>query len=133
MVLENLPIPGVMEIARRTEEHVKGMVAPGTLFEELGFNYYGPVDGHDLDALIPVLHNLSNHKGPCFLHVVTRKGKGYSHAENDPGKFHGVSSFDTSTGESSKTSATDITFTEVFSDWLCDMAAEDKRPAFATA
>ena len=127
MVLENLPIPGVMEIARRTEEHVKGMIAPGTLFEELGFNYYGPVDGHDLDALIPVLHNLSNHKGPCFLHVVTRKGKGYSHAENDPGKFHGVSSFDTSTGESSNTSATDITFTEVFSDWLCDMAAEDER------
>jgi len=127
MVLENLPIPGVMEMARRTEEHVKGMVAPGTLFEELGFNYYGPVDGHDLDAIIPVLRNLSNHKGPCFLHVVTRKGKGYFPAENDPGKFHGVGSFDTSTGESSKTSATDITFTKVFSDWLCDMAAEDER------
>ena len=127
MVLESLPIPGFMEMARRTEEHVKGMVAPGTLFEELGFNYYGPVDGHDLDALIPVLHNLSNHKGPCFLHVVTRKGKGYFPAEDNPGKFHGVSSFDTSTGESSKTSSSDITFTDVFSDWLCDMAAEDER------
>ena len=127
MVLESLPIPGVMEIARRTEEHVKGMVAPGTLFEELGFNYYGPVDGHDLDALIPVLRNLSNHKGPCFLHVVTRKGKGYFPAEDNPGKFHGVSSFDTSTGEFSKKSSSDITFTDVFSDWLCDMAAEDER------
>lgn len=124
-VLEN--IPGMLEIARRTEEHVKGMVAPGTLFEELGFNYYGPVDGHDLDAMIPVLRNLSNHKGPCFLHVVTRKGKGYSPAEDNPGKFHGVSSFDTSTGESSKKSSTDITFTDVFSDWLCDMATEDER------
>ncbi len=124
-VLENLP--GFLEIARRTEEHVKGMVAPGTLFEELGFNYYGPVDGHDLDALIPVLRNLSNHKGPCFLHVVTRKGKGYFPAEDDPGKFHGVSSFDTSTGEFSSKSSADITFTQVFSDWLCDMAAEDER------
>ena len=124
-VLENLP--GFLEIARRTEEHVKGMVAPGTLFEELGFNYYGPVDGHDLDALIPVLRNLSNHKGPCFLHVVTRKGKGYFPAEDDPGKFHGVSSFDTSTGEFNKKSPDDVTFTQVFSDWLCDMAAEDER------
>ncbi|MCW8830466.1 MAG: 1-deoxy-D-xylulose-5-phosphate synthase [Gammaproteobacteria bacterium] len=124
-VLEN--IPGMLEIARRTEEHVKGMVAPGTLFEELGFNYYGPVDGHDLDALIPVLRNLSGHKGPCFLHVVTRKGKGYFPAEDDPGKFHGVSSFDTSTGESSNKSPADITFTQVFSDWLCDMAEEDER------
>ncbi|MCK5263472.1 MAG: 1-deoxy-D-xylulose-5-phosphate synthase, partial [Gammaproteobacteria bacterium] len=124
-VLEN--IPGFLEIARRTEEHVKGMVVPGTLFEELGFHYYGPVDGHDLGALLPVLKNLSTHKGPCFLHVVTRKGKGYFPAEDNPGKFHGVSSFDTSTGESRKKSPADITFTQIFSDWLCDMAAEDGR------
>lgn len=124
-VLENIPIPGFMEIARRTEEHVKGMMVPGTLFEELGFHYYGPVDGHDLSSLIPILKNLSTHKGPCFLHVVTRKGKGYSPAENDPGKYHGVSSFDTSTGESSNKAPSAITFTQVFSDWLCDMASED--------
>ena len=124
-VLGNLP--GFLEIARRTEEHVKGMVVPGTLFEELGFHYFGPVDGHDLDTLLPVLKNLSAHKGPCFLHVVTRKGKGYFPAENDPGKFHGVSSFDTSTGESSSQSSKAITFTQVFSDWLCDMAEQDER------
>ena len=126
-VLENIPLPGFMEIARLTEEHVKGMIVPGTLFEELGFHYFGPVDGHDLNALLPVLKNLSTHKGPCFLHVVTCKGKGYFPAENDPGKYHGVGSFDTSTGESSNKTATAITFTQVFSDWLCDMAAEDER------
>lgn len=126
-VLENIPIPGFLEIARRTEEHVKGMMVPGTLFEELGFHYYGPVDGHDLDSLIPILKNLSTHKGPCFLHVVTRKGKGYFPAENDPGKYHGVGSFDTSTGESSNKAPSAITFTQVFSDWLCDMATEDDR------
>ena len=124
-VLEN--IPGFLEIARRTEEHVKGMVAPSTLFEELGFDYYGPVDGHDLSALLPILRNLSTHKGPCFLHVVTRKGKGYFPAEDDPGKYHGVSSFDTSTGEFSSKAPAAISFTQVFSDWLCDMAAEDER------
>ncbi|MDH5611443.1 MAG: 1-deoxy-D-xylulose-5-phosphate synthase [Gammaproteobacteria bacterium] len=124
-VLEN--IPGFLEIARRTEEHIKGMVVPGTLFEELGFHYFGPVDGHDLSALIPVLKNLSTHKGPCFLHVVTRKGKGYFPAEDDPGKYHGVSSFDTATGESSNKTSADITYTQVFGDWLCDMAAEDER------
>ena len=124
-VLEN--IPGFLEIARRTEEHIKGMVVPGTLFEELGFNYFGPVDGHDLSALLPVLKNLSSHKGPCFLHVVTRKGKGYFPAEDDPGKYHGVSSFDTATGESNNKTQADITFTQVFGDWLCDMAGEDER------
>ena len=125
-VLGNLP--GFLEIARLTEEHVKGMIVPGTLFEELGFHYFGPVDGHDLSALLPVLKNLSTHKGPCFLHVVTRKGKGYFPAEDDPGKFHGVSSFDTATGEfnNSKTPAA-ITFTQVFGDWLCDMAEQDER------
>jgi 1-deoxy-D-xylulose-5-phosphate synthase len=124
-VLEN--IPGFLEIARRTEEHVKGMVVPGTLFEELGFNYFGPVDGHDLSTLLPILRNLSTHKGPCFLHVVTRKGKGYFPAEDDPGKYHSVSSFDTSTGESNKKTSPVITFTQVFSDWLCDMAEKDER------
>lgn len=126
-VLKNLPLPGFLEIAKRTEEHVKGMIAPSTLFEELGFKYFGPVDGHDLDTLLPILRNLSTHKGPCFLHVVTRKGKGYFPAEDDPGKYHSVNSFDTSTGESNNTAPSKITFTQVFSDWLCDMAAEDER------
>ena len=124
-VLGNLP--GFLEIARLTEEHVKGMIVPGTLFEELGFHYFGPVDGHDLSTLLPVLKNLSTHKGPCFLHVVTRKGKGYFPAENDPGKFHGVGSFDTSTGEFDSKKSAKITFTQVFSDWLCDMAEQDER------
>jgi 1-deoxy-D-xylulose-5-phosphate synthase len=125
-VLEHMP--SVWELARRTEEHVKGMVAPGTLFEELGFNYFGPVDGHDLDTLIPTLRNLSKHKGPRFLHIVTRKGKGYFPAEDDPSKFHGVGSFDTSTGEAkNKSPSTSPSFTQVFGDWLCDMAAEDER------
>jgi 1-deoxy-D-xylulose-5-phosphate synthase len=125
-VLEHMP--SVWELARRTEEHVKGMVAPGTLFEELGFNYFGPVDGHDLDTLIPTLRNLSKHKGPRFLHIVTRKGKGYFPAENDPSKFHGVSSFDTSTGEAkNQPPSTSPSFTRIFGDWLCDMAAEDER------
>jgi 1-deoxy-D-xylulose-5-phosphate synthase len=126
-LLDHLP-GGMRELASRAEEHVKGMVAPGTLFEELGFNYFGPVDGHDLDTLIPTLRNLSKLKGPLFLHIVTRKGKGYFPAENDPGKYHGVGSFDTSTGEAkNKPTATSPTFTEVFGDWLCDMAAEDER------
>lgn len=126
-VLEHMP-SGVRELARRTEEHVKGMIAPSTLFEELGFNYFGPVDGHDLSTLIPTLRNLSKYKGPRFLHIVTRKGKGYFPAEDDPGKYHGVGSFDTSTGESkNKPTSTAPTFTQIFGDWLCDMAAEDER------
>jgi 1-deoxy-D-xylulose-5-phosphate synthase len=124
-VLEHMP--SVWELARRTEEHVKGMVAPGTLFEELGFNYFGPVDGHDIKALVPILRNLSKHKGARFLHVVTRKGKGYFPAEDDPSKYHGVSSFDTSTGEAKSTPPVSQTFTQVFGDWLCDMAAKDER------
>lgn len=125
-VLEHMP--PVWELARRTEEHVKGMVAPGTLFEELGFNYFGPVDGHDLDALIPILKNLSTQKGPRFLHIVTQKGKGYPPAENNPGKYHGVSSFDPATGQSaSPAKASSPSYTEIFSAWLCDMAAEDER------
>lgn len=124
-VLEH--VPGALELARRTEEHVKGMVAPGTLFEELGFNYFGPVDGHDLNTLVPILQNLYEQKGPRFLHIVTQKGKGYFPAENDPGRYHGVGKFDTSTGEATGSKESVPTFTRVFGDWLCDMAAEDKR------
>jgi len=126
-VLENLP--PVLELAKRTEEHVKGMVTPGTLFEELGFNYFGPVDGHDLNALIPILQNITQQSGPRLLHVRTQKGKGYFPAEDAPGKYHGVSAFDLSTGKSRETPATDTppSYTRIFSDWLCDMAAEDER------
>lgn len=124
-VLEHMP--SVWELARRTEEHVKGMVAPGTLFEELGFNYFGPVDGHDLGTLVPILQNLYEQKGPRFLHIVTRKGKGYFPAEDDPSRYHGVGKFDTSTGEATVAAESNPTFTRVFSDWLCDMAAEDQR------
>ena len=124
-VLERMP--GVWQLARRTEEHVKGMVAPGTLFEELGFNYFGPVDGHDLNTLVPILQNLYQQSGPIFLHVVTRKGKGYFPAEDDPSRYHGVGKFDTSTGESSASGDSRPTYTGIFSDWLCDMAAQDER------
>ncbi|NTV10119.1 MAG: 1-deoxy-D-xylulose-5-phosphate synthase [Zoogloea sp.] len=127
--LENLP-PPVFELARRTEEHVKGMVMPGTLFEEFGFNYIGPIDGHDLNCLIPTLQNLRTLKGPQFLHVITRKGQGYKLAEADPILYHGVSKFDhlagIATGKDAKAS-TKPTYTQVFGDWLCDMAALDKR------
>ena len=124
-VLERMP--SVWELARRTEEHVKGMVAPGTLFEELGFNYFGPVDGHDLNTLVPILKNLYQLKGPRFLHIVTQKGKGYFPAEADPSRYHGVGKFDTSTGEATGGKEPNQTFTAAFSDWLCDMAAEDSR------
>ena len=126
-VLEN--IPPALELARRTEEHVKGMVAPGTLFEELGFHYYGPVDGHDLDTLIPVLKNINQQTGPRLLHVKTQKGKGYFPAEDAPVKYHGVSAFDLSTGKSHPRSTTNKapSYTEIFGQWLCDMAEQDKR------
>ena len=124
-VLERMP--GAWQLARRTEEHIKGMVGPGTLFEELGFNYFGPVDGHDLNTLVPVLKNLYQRRGLRFLHIVTRKGKGYLPAESDPCRYHGVGQFDTSTGESTGTKETSPTYTRVFGDWLCDMAAQDER------
>ena len=124
-VLERMP--GVWQLARRTEEHVKGMVAPGTLFEELGFNYFGPVDGHDLNTLVPILRNLYQKKGPTFLHIVTQKGKGYFPAEVDPSRYHGVGKFDTSTGESTGSKEASPTYTQVFGDWLCDTAAQDER------
>jgi len=124
--LEN--IPPALELARRTEEHVKGMVAPGTLFEELGFNYFGPVDGHDLDTLIPVLKNINHQSGPRLLHIKTQKGKGYFPAENAPVKYHGVSAFDLSTGQSHTSNALKPpSYTEIFGQWLCDMAEQDKR------
>ncbi len=125
-VLEN--IPPALELARRTEEHVKGMVAPGTLFEELGFNYFGPVDGHDLDTLIPVLKNINQHEGPRLLHIRTQKGKGYFPAEDAPVKYHGVSAFDLSTGKSHASgSVKPPSYTEIFGQWLCDMAEQDER------
>ena len=115
------------ELARRAEEHVKGMVTPGTLFEEMGFNYIGPIDGHDLDALIPTLRNMKELNGPQFLHVVTRKGQGYKLAEADPVLYHGVSKFDAANGIVGGKGGGRLTYTQVFGDWLCDMATLDKR------
>jgi 1-deoxy-D-xylulose-5-phosphate synthase len=115
------------DLARRAEEHVKGMVTPGTLFEEFGFNYIGPIDGHDLEGLIPTLNNIKHLKGPQFLHVVTRKGQGYKLAEADPVLYHGVSKFDKVNGISGGKSGGKRTYTQVFGEWLCDMAAQDQR------
>jgi 1-deoxy-D-xylulose-5-phosphate synthase len=114
-------------LAKRAEEHVKGMVTPGTMFEELGFNYIGPIDGHDLDALIPTLRNMKDLKGPQFLHVVTRKGQGYKLAEADPVLYHGVSKFDASNGIVGGKSGGKLSYTQIFGEWLCDMAAKDPR------
>jgi 1-deoxy-D-xylulose-5-phosphate synthase len=120
-------MPSVWELARRAEEHVKGMVAPGTLFEELGFNYIGPIDGHDLDTLVTTLRNLRNTSGPRFLHVVTKKGKGYAPAERDPVAYHGVGTFDPSKDHLPKAKPGAPTYTEIFGQWLCDMAERDRR------
>ena len=119
--------PPLLELARRAEEHVKGMIAPGTLFEEFGFHYYGPIDGHDLDALIPTLENLKNLKGPKFLHVITKKGQGYKLAEADPILYHGVAKFAPDEGIKSAKGPGKLTYTQVFGDWLCDMAKADSR------
>ena len=121
--------PPLLELARRAEEHVKGMIAPGTLFEEFGFHYYGPIDGHDLEALIPTLENLKKIKGPKFLHVITRKGQGYKLAEADPILYHGVGKFSADEGIASGggKGGGKLTFTQVFGDWLCDMARADPR------
>ncbi|PKO33277.1 MAG: 1-deoxy-D-xylulose-5-phosphate synthase [Betaproteobacteria bacterium HGW-Betaproteobacteria-7] len=119
--------PPLLELARRAEEHVKGMIAPGTLFEEFGFHYYGPIDGHDLDALIPTLENLKKLKGPKFLHVITKKGQGYKLAENDPILYHGVGKFAACDGIQSAKVPAKLTYTQVFGDWLCDMAKADSR------
>ena len=119
-------VPPVLELAKRAEEHVKGMVTPSTLFEEFGFNYIGPIDGHDLDVLVATLNNIRQLDGPQFLHIVTRKGAGYQAAENDPILYHGVSKFDPDTGIVSK-AAGKPSYTQIFGDWLCDMAALDHR------
>ncbi len=111
-------IPPAWDIARRAEEHVKGMVIPGTLFEEMGFNYIGPIDGHDLNTLLTTLGNLKDRKGPQFLHIVTKKGKGYEPAEQQPGKYHGVSP--------ANSKSYGPTYTQVFGQWLCDMAEESE-------
>ena len=121
-------MPPMLEVARRAEEHVKGLLVPaGTLFEELGFNYFGPVDGHDLPTLVQTLRNLRALDGPRLLHVVTRKGKGYPRAEDEPVGYHGVGSFDPACGLKPAKPGGSPTYTQVFSDWLCDMAAEDER------
>ncbi|UCC13701.1 MAG: 1-deoxy-D-xylulose-5-phosphate synthase [Gammaproteobacteria bacterium] len=120
-------MPTVWELARRSEEHVKGMVLPGTLFEELGLNYIGPIDGHDMDALLSTLRNLRDLKGPQFLHVMTRKGKGYEPAEADPIKWHGPGPFDPEKGELIKKKSGGPSYSKVFGDWLIDMAEADER------
>ncbi|HAF54335.1 MAG TPA: 1-deoxy-D-xylulose-5-phosphate synthase [Thauera sp.] len=119
--------PPVAELARKVEEYAKGMISPGTLFEEFGFHYYGPIDGHDLDALIPTLQNLKKLKGPQFLHVITKKGQGYKLAEADPVLYHGVSKFDHTAGIQAGKGGGKLTYTQVFGDWLCDMAKADSR------
>jgi 1-deoxy-D-xylulose-5-phosphate synthase len=118
-------MPTVWELARRSEEHLKGMVLPGTLFEEMGFNYVGPIDGHDVKALVSTLQNLQKLRGPQFLHVVTRKGKGYAPAEADPIKWHGPGPFDPASGMIFKEASTGPSYSQIFGKWLCDMAERD--------
>ncbi len=120
-------VPPVLELARRLEEHAKGMITPATLFEELGFNYVGPIDGHDLDALVPTLQNLKALQGLQFLHVVTRKGQGYKLAEADPVLYHGPGKFDPAVGIQKAKTPAKQTFTQVFGQWLCDQAQADTR------
>jgi len=120
-------VPPMFELARRIEEHAKGLVVPATMFEEFGFNYVGPIDGHDLDSLIPTLQNMRELRGPQFLHVVTKKGQGYKLAEADPVLYHGPGRFDPQQGIKPPTTPAKPTYTKVFSDWVCDMAALDER------
>ncbi len=119
--------PPLFELAKRFEEHAKGMVVPATLFEKFGFNYIGPIDGHDLESLIPTLENLKHLDGPQFLHVVTKKGQGYKLAEADPIAYHGPGKFDPAVGIVPPATPPKTTFTQVFGQWLCDMAAQDER------
>ena len=119
-------VPPMLEFAKRTEEHLKGMMTPSTLFEEFGFNYIGPIDGHDLDVLVTTLSNIRQLEGPQFLHIVTQKGKGYSHAEQDCVLYHGVGKFDPQNGITRKEGGKP-SYTEVFGEWLCDMAEQDAR------
>lgn len=125
-ILSNMP--GAWEFAKKTEEHLKGMVTPGTLFEELGFNYIGPIDGHDIDMLVDTLQSIKEMSGPIFLHIVTKKGKGYAPAEKDPLAYHGVPAFDPSKDSLPKSKASPHpTYTQVFGQWLCDTAEKDQR------
>ncbi|KWT97100.1 1-deoxy-D-xylulose 5-phosphate synthase [Variovorax sp. WDL1] len=119
--------PPLFELAKRLEQHAKGMVVPATLFEQFGFNYVGPIDGHDLDSLVPTLENLKHLHGPQFLHVVTKKGQGYKLAEADPVAYHGPTKFDPAIGLVKPATAPKQTFTQIFGHWLCDMAAQDSR------
>ncbi|MBU2823050.1 1-deoxy-D-xylulose-5-phosphate synthase, partial [Acidithiobacillus ferrooxidans] len=120
-------VPPLRELARKAEEGVKGLVTPGALFEEMGFHYFGPIDGHDLDALIPTLENLKKIRGPRLLHVITKKGKGYGPAELDPCGYHGVTPFNRSDGRMAKKSAGAPSYTQVFGDWLCEKGAAEKH------
>ncbi|MBE4593094.1 1-deoxy-D-xylulose-5-phosphate synthase [Vibrio navarrensis] len=120
-------MPPIKELVRRTEEHLKGMVVPGTLFEELGFNYIGPIDGHDVTELVKTLKNMRELKGPQFLHVMTKKGKGYEPAEKDPIGYHGVPKFDPARTSLPKSSGGKPSFSNIFGDFLCDMAAQDPK------
>jgi 1-deoxy-D-xylulose-5-phosphate synthase len=120
-------MPTVWELARRSEEHLKGMVLPGTLFEEMGFNYIGPIDGHDIKALVATLGNLKMLRGPQLLHVVTRKGKGYAPAEADPIKWHGPGPFDPASGKIFKEASSGPSYSQIFGQWLCDMAERDPK------
>jgi 1-deoxy-D-xylulose-5-phosphate synthase len=121
-------MPAMRELARKAEEHVKGFIVPGMLFEELGFNYFGPIDGHDLPTLISTLRNIQALDGPRLLHIVTQKGKGYAPAEEDPVKYHGIGSpFDPDVGITPSKSAANPTYSQVFGEWLCDMASKDER------
>ncbi|KAE8176620.1 1-deoxy-D-xylulose-5-phosphate synthase [Photobacterium carnosum] len=124
-VLSNAP--PIKEIVKRAEEHIKGMVVPSTMFEELGFNYIGPIDGHDIDELVKTLKNMRQLKGPQFLHIMTKKGKGYAPAEADPINYHAVPKFDLSEKPLPKAKNTSPTFSKIFGDWLCDMAAVDDK------
>ncbi|MEG0200506.1 MAG: 1-deoxy-D-xylulose-5-phosphate synthase, partial [Comamonas sp.] len=120
-------VPPLLELAKRLEQQAKGMVVPATMFEQFGFNYIGPIDGHDLDSLIPTLENIKSLKGPQFLHVVTKKGQGYKLAEVDPIAYHGPGKFDPAVGLVKPATPAKQTFTQVFGHWLCDMAAKDQR------
>ncbi|WP_159564930.1 1-deoxy-D-xylulose-5-phosphate synthase [Budvicia diplopodorum] len=120
-------LPPIKELVKRTEEHLKGMVVPGTLFEEFGFNYIGPVDGHDVQALVQTLKNMRSLKGPQLLHIMTKKGKGYAPAEKDPIGWHGVPKFDPETGTQQKGGSSHPSYSTIFGDWLCETAATDDK------
>ncbi|MGX9256104.1 1-deoxy-D-xylulose-5-phosphate synthase [Pantoea ananatis] len=120
-------LPPIKELVKRTEEHLKGMVVPGTLFEELGFNYIGPVDGHDVLTLVNTLSNMRSLKGPQFLHIMTKKGKGYAPAEQDPITWHAVPKFDVASGELPKSAEGLPSYSKIFGNWLCEMAADDPK------